>query len=129
RLTNAQAQRIEFEAQHQLVQSRDFESLPAVLQNGLIQTLKADLSRLEAREAELSRIFLGGNPELQQVQAQLRQTRGRLQKEFTRTVAGVEWQCLAAKGTEEALRAELERQQGAVLNLKEISGQYVKLDQ
>ncbi|HJQ75406.1 MAG TPA: polysaccharide biosynthesis tyrosine autokinase, partial [Gaiellaceae bacterium] len=129
RLTNAQAQRIELEAQHQLVQSRDFESIPAVLQNALIQTLKADLSRLEARDAELSRIFLGGNPELQQVQAQVRQTRGRLQQEINRTVGGVESQYLAAKNTEEALRAELERQQGTVLDLKQISGQYVKLDQ
>ena len=129
RLTNAQAQRIEFEAQHQLVQSRDYESLPAVLQNGLIQTLKAEMSRLESREAELSRIFLDGNPELQQVHAQVRQTGARLQKEIERTVGGVESQYLAAKGTEEALRAELQRQEGAVLDLKEISGQYVKLDQ
>ena len=129
RLTNAQAQRIEFEAQHHLVQDRDFESLPAVLQNGLVQTLKADLSRLESREAELSRIFLDGNPELQQVQAQLRQTRARLQKEIERTVGGVESQYLAAKGTEDALRDELQRQQETVLNLKSVSGQYVKLDQ
>jgi len=129
RLTNAQAQRIEYEAQHRLVQERDFESLPAVLQNSLIQTLKADLSRLEAREAELGRIFLDGNPELQQVRAQVRQTRSRLQREIERTVAGVESQYLAAKSTEDSLRDELNRQQGTVLNLKEISGQYVKLDQ
>jgi succinoglycan biosynthesis transport protein ExoP len=129
RLTNAQAQRIELEAQHDLVQNRDFESLPAVIQNALIQNMKADLSRLEAHEAELSRIFLDGNPELQQVRAQVRQTRARLQQEVSRTVAGVESQYLAAKNTEDALRAELERQQGTVLDLKQISGQYVKLDQ
>src|SRR5207244_2618924 len=129
RLTNAQAQRIELEAQHQLTQRRDFESIPAVLQNALIQTLKADLSRLEAREAELDRIFLEGNPELQQVRAQLKQTRGRLQGEINRTVGGVESQYLAAKSTEDALRAELERQQGTVLDLRQVSGQYVKLDQ
>jgi capsular exopolysaccharide synthesis family protein len=129
RLTGAQAQRIELEAQHRLVQERDFESLPAVLQNSLIQTLKADLSRLEARDAELSRIFLGGNPELQQVEAQVKQTRSRLQQEIARTVGGVESQYLAAKDTEDALRAELDRQQTSVLDLKAISGQYVKLDQ
>ena len=129
RLTNSQAQRIEFEAQHRLIQERDYESLPAVLQNGLVQTLKADLSRLESRDAELSRIFLDGNPELQQVQAQVRQTRARLQKEIERTVGGVESQFLAAKSTENALREELQRQQETVLNLKETSGQYVRLDQ
>ena len=129
RLTNAQAQRIELEAQHQLIQGRDYDSIPAVLQNSLIQTLKADLSRLESHEAELDRIFLDGNPELQQVHAQTRQTRARLQQEMGRTIGGVESQYLAAKNTEEALRAELERQQGTVLDLKAVSGQYVKLDQ
>jgi polysaccharide biosynthesis transport protein len=129
RLTGAQAQRIELEAQHQLVQSRDFESLPAVLQNALIQTLKAELARLESREAELGTIFLGGNPELQQVREQIRQSRTKLQQETQRAVAGVESQYLAAKNTEDALRAELDRQQNAVLDLKAISGQYVKLDQ
>src|SRR5581483_12192297 len=99
------------------------------LQNGLIQTLKADLSKLEGRDAELGRIFLEGNPELQQVRAELRQTRTRLQKEIERTVGGVESQYLAAKGTEDALRDELQRQQSAVLDLKQVSGQYVKLDQ
>jgi capsular exopolysaccharide synthesis family protein len=129
RLTRAQAQRIELEAQHQLVQSRDYEALPAVLQSGLIQTLKADLARLESREAELARLFLGGNPELQQVQAQVRQARIRLQREVERAVSGVESQYLAAQATESALRAELERQQATVLDLRERSGQYVKLDQ
>jgi capsular exopolysaccharide synthesis family protein len=129
RLTNAEAQRIELEAQHRLIESRDFESLPAVLQNGLVASLKADLSRMEAREAELSRLFLDGNPELQQVRAQVRQTRGRLQREIQQTVAGVDSQYLAARSTEDALRAELARQQDSVLGLKEISGEYVKLDQ
>src|SRR5262249_93053 len=101
----------------------------AVLQNALIQTLKADLSRLEAREAALGRMSLAGNPELQQVRAQLRQTRGRLQAEINRTVGGVESQYLAARSTEEGLRAELERQEGTVVDLKQVSGQYVKLDQ
>src|SRR5262249_15457207 len=129
RLTNAQAQRIELEAQHKLVQGRDFEALPAVLQSALIQTLKSELARLESRQAELARIFLGGNPELQQVQAQVRTQRARLQKEIEGAVAGVETQYLAARSTEDALREELDHQQASVLDLKEISGQYVKLDQ
>ena len=129
RLTNAEAQRIELEAQHRLVESRDFEALPAVLQSPLIQTLKGDLARLEAREAELARVFLEGNPELRQVRAQVRTQRGRVQQEVGRAVAGVDSQYLAARATEDALRAEVSRQQEAVLNLKEISGQYVQLDQ
>jgi len=129
RLTRAQAQRIELEAQHQLIQKRDYEALPVVLQSTLIQTLKADLSRLEAHEAELARLFLPAAPELQQVQAQVRQQRELLQREIGRAISGVESQYLAAQATEQALRQELERQQGAVLDLKEQSGQYVQLEQ
>jgi uncharacterized protein involved in exopolysaccharide biosynthesis/Mrp family chromosome partitioning ATPase len=129
RLTRAQAERIALEAQHQLIQTRDYEALPGVLQNALIQTLKADLARLESREAELGRLFLSGHPELQQVQAQVRQQRTRLQKEVERVVGGVESEYAAAQATEQALRQELDRQQDDVLDLRERSSQYVKLDQ
>lgn len=129
RLTRSQAMRIELEAQHELIQGRDFESVPAVIQSPLVQSLKGQLAQLESREAELGRIFLSGNPELQQVQSQIHQLRARLQQEMQRVVAGVESQYLAAKNTEDALRQELQHQQDTVLNLKEISGQYVKLDQ
>jgi len=129
RLTRAQAERIALEAQHRLIQTRDYEALPGVLQNALIQTLKADLARLESREAELGRLFLGGHPELQQVQAQVRQQRARLQKEVERVVGGVEAEYAAAQATEQALREELERQQNEVLDLRERSSRYVKLDQ
>jgi uncharacterized protein involved in exopolysaccharide biosynthesis/Mrp family chromosome partitioning ATPase len=129
RLTRAQAERIALEAQHQLIQTRDYEALPGVLQNALIQTLKADLARLESREAELGRLFLSGHPELQQVQAQVRQQRSRLQKEVERVVGGVESQYAAAQATEQALRQEFDRQQDDVLDLRERSSQYVKLDQ
>ena len=47
RLTNAQAQRIELEAQHDLIQKRDFESLPAVIQNSLIQIGDGELGGLQ----------------------------------------------------------------------------------
>jgi polysaccharide biosynthesis transport protein len=129
RLTAAETQRIELEAQHQLIEGREFDALPAVLQNSLVQTLKADLARLEAREAELGRLFLDGNPELQQVRAQVQQTRSRLQKEMERAVAGVRAQYLAARTTEQALRDELGRQEAQVLDLRQRGGQYAKLEQ
>src|SRR5581483_7351748 len=105
------AMRIELEAQHELIQGRDFESVPAVIQSPLVQSLKGQLAQLESREAELGRIFLSGNPELQQVQSQIHQLRARLQQEMQRVVAGVESQYLAAKNTEDALRQELQHQQ------------------
>lgn len=129
RLTGAQADRIGAEAEYQLVKSRQYDSLPAVISNALIQTLKTDVSRLETQQAELSQTFLPASPQLQEVSSQLRQTRSRLEREIGRVVGGIESVYLATKAKEDALRTEFERQQTAVLDLKAISGQYIKLDQ
>ncbi len=129
RLTEAEADRIAAESQYRLVQNREYELLPEVLQNSLIQSLKGEVSRIEIRHAELRETFLEKSPQLAEVTSQLRQARARLDREIARVVGGVESVYLAAKAKEDSLRAEFERQQDTVLNLKEISGQYIKLDQ
>lgn len=129
RLTEAEADRIAAESQYRLVQNREYELLPEVLQNSLISSLKAEVSRIEIRHAELRQTFLEKSPQLAEVTAQLRQARARLDREIARVVGGVESVYLAAKAKEDSLRAEFERQQDTMLNLKEISGQYIKLDQ
>lgn len=129
RLTEAEADRIAAESQYRLVQNREYELLPEVLQNSLISSLKAEVSRIEIRHAELRQTFLEKSPQLAEVTAQLRQARARLDREIARVVGGVESVYLAAKAKEDSLRAEFERQQETMLNLKEISGQYIKLDQ
>ena len=129
RLTEAEADRITAESQYRLVKNREYELLPEVLQNSLIQSLKGEVSRIEIRHAELSQTFLEKSPQLAEVTSQLRQARSRLDREIARVVGGVESVYLAAKAKEDSLRTEFERQQDTVLNLKEISGQYIKLDQ
>jgi polysaccharide biosynthesis transport protein len=128
RVTEAQADRITAESDFRLVQNREYDSLPAVINNGLVNTLKSEVSRLELSQAQLSEVFLGGSPQLQEANSQLRQARARLDKEIARAVGGVESIYLAAKAREESLAAELARQQETVLDQKEVSGQYIKLD-
>ena len=129
RLTEAEAARITAEADYRLVKSREYDSLPAVIQNGLVQTLKNQVTQLEIRQAELGEYFLAGNPQLQEVNSQLRQARARLDREIARVVGGIESVYLAAQAKEDSLRAEFQQQQNSVLNLKEVSGQYIKLEQ
>ena len=129
RFTAAQASRITTEAEYRLVKNREFNSLPSVIGSGLVQSLKSEVTRLEIRQSELGEFFLAGNPQVQEVNAQVRQARSRLDREIGRIVSGIESVYLAAKDMEEAIRAEFEQQQSAVLDLKEISGQYIKLDQ
>src|SRR4030095_12477125 len=129
RLTEAQAHRSAAEAEHRLVRESENDSLPSVLINPLIQALKQEASRLEVRHAELSEGFLPGSPPGKEIDSQLHQAQWRLQREVARAVGGVRSVYLAAPAREQKLREQFEAQQDAVLDLKDISGQYIKLDQ
>lgn len=128
RVTEAQADRIAAESDYRLVQNREYDSLPSVITNPLVTSLKSEVSRLEIRQAELGQIFLDGSPQLQEVNSQLRQARARLDREIARAVGGIESIYLAALAREQSLAAELARQQEAVLDQKEVSGQFIKLE-
>jgi len=129
RVTEAEAARIASEAEYRLVQNRESDSLPSVLTNPLIQGLKQEVSRLEVRYAEQAQIFIPSSPQVKEIDAQLKRAQGRLAREVSRAVAGIQSTYLAAQGKEQKLREQFQLQQDAVLNLKEISGQYIKLDQ
>ena len=73
-------------------------------------------------------MFLGGSPQLQEINSQLRQAKSRLDREIARAVGGVESIYLAAQSREKSLAEELARQQDAVLDQKEVSGQFIKLE-
>src|SRR5262249_21639998 len=64
RLTEAEAARISAEADYRLLQGREYDSLPNVLSNGLIQNLKQEVSRLEVHEADLGTDFLPNSPQM-----------------------------------------------------------------
>ena len=66
---------------------------------------------------------------MKEIDAQLKRAQGRLEREVSRAVAGIQSTYLAAQAKEQGLREQFNAQQDAVLNLKEISGQYIRLDQ
>ena len=109
RLTEAEAERISLQGQVQLIRQRAFESLPDVINNKLIQTLKEQLSRLEGDYANLSAEYNLGYPRLAQVKAQLDETRRRLNEEIRSVVGGIESAFLAAGAKEKELRGEIRR--------------------
>src|SRR5262249_25789871 len=86
-------------------------------------------SRLEVRYAEQAQIFIPNSPQVKEIDAQLKRAQGRLAREVARAVGGIQSTFLAAQGKEQKLREQFQLQQDAVLNLKEISGQYIRLDQ
>jgi capsular exopolysaccharide synthesis family protein len=129
RLTEARAARIAAEADHSIIDGRASDSLPAVIASPLVQSLKTDVSRLETKQAEVGEFFLDGSPQLRELNSQLKQARARLDRETNRIVQGIESVFLAAQQRERALQEEFDRRQSAVLDLKEVSGRYIKLEQ
>ena len=129
RLTDAEATRIATEADRRLLDGHDYDSLPTVVSNNLVQTLKQQVSQLEVRQAEIGAVFLPGSPQMQEIGSQLASARARLKREIDSVANGVEAAYQAAVAREDGLRRELEAQQNSVLNLKELSGQYLKLEQ
>jgi len=129
RVTDAEATRIAAEAEYRLVQKRESDSLPSVITNPLIQGLKQEVSRLEVQYAQQAQVFIPNSPQVKEIDAQLKRAQGRLDREVSRAVGGIQSTYLAAQGKEQALREQFQAQQDAVLNLKALSGQYIRLDQ
>ena len=127
RLTEAEAERIGLEAQVRLIRKNDYEAIPAVLDNRLVQTMKGDLARLEGEQADLATKFKPGYPELDQLRAKVEQTRRRLQQEIQRTVGGIKSAYATAKQKEDELRIRMEQQKTAALGLKDASVEYAIL--
>ena len=127
RLTEAEAERIALEAQLHLVQKRSYDSLPAVIDNTLIQALTGQLARLKGDYASLSTQFKSGYTRVAQLKAQVKETQGRLEQEIQKVVRGIESAYLAAEAREKKLTATVEKQKNAALSLKDASVEYAIL--
>jgi succinoglycan biosynthesis transport protein ExoP len=127
RLIDAEAERIGLEGQVHLVRKRRYESLPAVINSALIQTLTAQAVRFEGEYANLSTVFKPGYARLDQLQAQLADTRRRLKDEIQKVVEGIESSYLAAVAKEKQLRAAMKEQKAAALRFKNVSVDYAIL--
>jgi capsular exopolysaccharide synthesis family protein len=124
RLTEAEAERIGLEAQARLIKQRQYDTLPAVINNGLIQNLKAQVVQLEAEHSKLGAQFLPGYPRLAQVKAQLEEAKTRLAQQIGSVVEGINSAYFAAAGKERNLRAEMNKQKTATLALKDAAVEY-----
>jgi len=72
--------------------STSFESLPAVVNNPLIQKLKSDLIKLQMDRAELSKSYKAKHPSMIQLEAQIHETQAQLDKEISHIANSVKIQ-------------------------------------
>jgi polysaccharide biosynthesis transport protein len=127
RLTEAETDRIALEAQMQVIQKREYESLPAIMNSTVVQMLKQQLAQREGEFVHLSTLFKPGHPRMDQVQAQVEDARRQLRQEIQRVVRGIELAYQAARARESALRDTMEKQKAATLGLKNVAVEYAIL--
>ena len=127
RLTEAEAERIGLEAQARLIKRHNYDSLPAVIGNSLIQNLRAQVVQLESEHAKLAAQFLPGYPRLAQVKAQLEETKSRLTQQINSVVEGINSAYFAAAGKERALKLQMDKQKSDALALKDAAVEYAIL--
>jgi polysaccharide biosynthesis transport protein len=90
-----------------------------VLTNALLTQIKADMSRQEARLAELTSRLGEANPQVREARASLAGTRSRLDSETSRVVGGVGVSNKINASREAEIRAALDAQRNRVLKLRE----------
>jgi capsular exopolysaccharide synthesis family protein len=127
RLTEAEADRIGLESQARLIKQRDYDSLPAVIDHGLIQSLKSQVVTLEGQQAHLAAQFKSGYPRLAQVQAQLEDAKQRLAQQIKSVVEGINSAYYASVAKERQLRSQMDKQKFDALALKDAAVEYAIL--
>jgi len=95
------------------------ETLPEVLGNPVIQTLKAEVLRGESKLVELSTRLGPNHPQYQQQAAEVNGLRQRMNEEMKRVTAGVSNVTTQNAARQGALQAALEQQRRKVIELRD----------
>jgi succinoglycan biosynthesis transport protein ExoP len=93
------------------------DSLPGILQNPFIQSLKTQLAELERRRAQLSERYGEKHPDMLTVNAQIHDATRQLDLEMGRVGDGIRHEYESARLEETTLAAALEEQKGAATDL------------
>lgn len=96
------------------------DKMQEVLNNPLIGSMKADISRGEARLKELNTRYGEAHPQVQETMANLAELRSRLDVEIRKLTSGVTVTNTINRQRESQIRAELESQRAKVLRLKAV---------
>ncbi|BBO21724.1 MAG: hypothetical protein AMXMBFR31_08740 [Candidatus Desulfobacillus denitrificans] len=117
-LVIAQGQRAESGSRQSQARG-DAATLPEVMQNSLVQGLKADLARQEAKLEELGAQLGRNHPQYQRLQAEVDALRGKVEAETRRVAGSIGISNRVNLQKESEIRAALEAQKQRVLELKQ----------
>jgi succinoglycan biosynthesis transport protein ExoP len=123
-LTKAESDRMAKEALYRQSRDQDFDSLPVILENKVIQELKQSLIQLEAQYAKLAEIYKSDYPEMVRLRKQMASLQKRLDAETQRVVQGVRSDYESSRRKEALVRAAFEEQKARTMEMKDRAIQY-----
>ncbi|MBV8134978.1 MAG: polysaccharide biosynthesis tyrosine autokinase [Deltaproteobacteria bacterium] len=120
-LTEVETRRITAEAQMEQVKAGDYDSLPQVVSNPTITSLKPQVRRLQAEYANLSTAFNSQYPKLAELKAELFEANSSLTTEIAGVAKSIERDYRSAVDQEKKLRAEIDDEKERDLALNDAS--------
>jgi capsular exopolysaccharide synthesis family protein len=127
RLTEATARRIELESLFRMTDKKDAQYLSQIIENPLIQQIKASLATQEAEQARFATMYTPAHPRSVELRMQMNQARRRLDSEIANVVRKIESDYASARAKETTLQEEAQRQQQAALTFKELGAEFTFL--
>lgn len=123
-LAKAESERMAKEALYKQTQERNFDSLPSILENKLIQDLKQSLIQLEAQYMKLSENYKPDYPEMKRLRNQMEAIQKRLNTEMSIIITAIKTEYESGLRKESLLRAAFEEQKKRAMEMKQKSIQY-----
>jgi capsular exopolysaccharide synthesis family protein len=123
-LTKAEAERMAKEGLHRQVQGRQSDSLPAILDNKLIQDLKQSYIQLEAQYMKLSETYKPDYPEMVRLKNQMEAIHRRIDVEVTKIIDGIRNEYESFLRREALLRQAFAEQKARAMDMKQKAIQY-----
>jgi polysaccharide biosynthesis transport protein len=123
-LTKAEADRFEKESIYRLVQAGDFGSLPGVFDNKLLQDLTVRLADLQREHAQLAATFTEEYPKVKEIQSQITEIQGSLERERERAAQKISNDYFAAVRREKLVRQSFAETRAEANQVAEKSVQY-----
>ncbi len=126
-LTTAQVERIGLEAQMQLINSRKYDSMPAVMGDTGVEAVQGQLNSLDADYASMGKKFKPDYPPMMQMEAKRAELERRLEAEISRVIAGIQGSYQAASDKEQKLQNEMNKERQQALGLNDAAVEYAIL--
>jgi capsular exopolysaccharide synthesis family protein len=123
-LTEAESDRIAKEAFYKQARDGNYDSLPAILENKLIQDLKQASIELDAEYMRRSETFKPEYPEMVRLKNQMDTIRRRIEAEMGRIIGGIKSEYESSLRRESLLREAFRRQKAKAMEMKQKAIQY-----